>query len=416
MNRLRIARLLVPVLALFAVTGCFDRSDPTGPGVSANRIEIIEDEALLSARVIEYPELLLELDQTVLSSSMASDDIRMSALRSAANHISFKLVAEVAPPEIGGVVLEATHVTIRGPIALVSYGKIGSQSLGAIDLFLVSNPSNPRLIASARFKDTDILSIETDGSRIYAGEATADTSFASPATVELMRLSSNRMSVQTIRASVPGFVVNDLAFGNGRVYVTSASTGGITALDAGTLQQRAHDPFPDARAVGAHGNWVVAVQGSPGRLRVYSGNNLQFEREVAVGGLGIPGSKSEVEVADDHAFVALGDGGTAVVNVRTGVLVATLPRPTMQGVATRDAVTNALTISGRLLIQANGGSGVWVNLAESTNGVLGLTRVGRIRFAGPVSSNYVVAREQTLFVAAGRGGLKIVRFSDDGGN
>ncbi len=416
MHHKRVFHLCFPAIAAFLFGGCFDRSDPTGPAAAADRIELIEDELILAARVVEHAELELELDQSALSSSIASDDIRMSALRAAADPLSFKLVAEVAPPEIDGVTLEATHVALRGSVALVSYGKRGSRALGAVDLFLVSNPSNPRLIASARFKDSDIFAIETNGSSIYCGEATSDTSFAFPATIERMGLSSNRLSVQTIRASVPGFVVNDLAFGSGRVFATSGLSGGITALEASSLRQTAHDPFPDARAVGADGNWVVAVQGSPGRLRVYTGADLAFQRTIPVGGLGISGSKSEVEVVGDFAFVALGDGGTTVVNIRTGAQIASLPRPTLQGVGSSDAVTNAVTVSGRLLIQANGGAGVWVNLAENKNGSPVLTQVGQVQFPGPVSSNYVVARGQTLFVAAGRGGLKVVRFSDDGGS
>ncbi len=398
-------------VAVFAVSGCAEGSDPVAPQASG-RIEIIEDQAQLAERVVYHESLDLEVDASVVSSSVVGGS-GVNASVANANSFSLKLVAEVTPPNVGGIDLEATHVAIYQTRAYVSYGKIGTLARGAVDVFEISDPSRPRLIASVQFKDSDVFTIAADGSNLFCGEGTSDPTFANAAIVEHMKTAGG-LGSSSARRDVPGFVATGLAVGGGQLHVAAGDPGGLTTLDAGTLSRIAHDPFPDARAVARSGNWLVALQGRPGRLRVYDPATLAVQSTIALGGLGIGGSKASVDIDGDYAFVSLGDGGMAVVDLAAGQVVASLPRPTMQGVAPGVAVTNAVTVARRFVFLAQGGAGVWVAQSTHLIGQPTLTLVGRIAFPGPVSSNFVVARGSALFVAAGRGGLKIVQIVDDG--
>lgn len=410
MSKLKHTARVAPLALLAVVVACSDSEAPVAPDAEA-RLELIEDEAVLSQRVIDHDDLDLALDATVITSAIAGGT-GISASTAATQSVSLKLVAEVDPPTVGGVELEATHVAISGPFAFVSYAKIGSTARGAVDMFLVTNPARPRLITSLRLSDTDVFSVGTDGLGLYCGENTSDKSFAHAATVERVGIVGSRLRLGTARAAVPGFVTTGVASGGGRLHVAAGSPGGLTTLDSRTLAQVAHDPFDDARAVARSGPWLVAVQGSPGRLRIYDANTLNLRSSVSVGGLGIPGSKASVDIEGNFAFVSLGDGGMAVVDLVNEQVVASLPRPSLPGVAPADAVTNAVTFSGNLIFLAQGGAGVWAAGKADVGGQPTLAPLGRILFPGPVSSNYVAARGNTLFVAAGRGGLKIVRIAD----
>lgn len=391
-----------------SLAACSATGGPAAPGETApERLEIIEEEAALAHRVVPYDEIPLTLDASVTDSSGVSASIAPGD----EDRVRFKLVAEVEPPTIDGVRLEATHVTLSGSKAYVSYARVGSPAIGAVDVFSISNASKPRLIASARFRDADVFTLAASGSTLYFGEGTSDRSFPTPAVVERMALAGDRMSHSTARASVPSYAATGVAVSGGRVFVASGDRGGgLHALGRNTLELVWSDPFDDARAVDASNRWLVAVQGDPGVLRVYDPKSLELRSEIRVGGLEVAGAKATVQLEGHHAFVSLGRRGTAVVNLEREEVVARLPRPKMDGVPGANSVTNAVTAVGDIVLHANGGAGVWVSLSNHRGfSQPELRLLGRIEFGSGVSANYVAAKGRTLVVAGGRAGLKIVK-------
>ena len=395
-------------------TGCWDGTAPVGPAApeaaSEPRFELIEDEARLAARVTPRA-VELTIDAGVLQSGPA---VHAALAARAGNDDRFTLVAEVRPPAIDGDSLEATHVSMVGSRAYVSYGKAGSKNIGAIDVFDVSRPAEPVLKASARFSDADIFTLTAGGNALYCGENSSDPAFASSAVVERVRLDGGRLSQSTIRSSLTSYATTGVDVHGDRLFVTTGDDGGMSVLDERTLDVIASDPFTDARDVDRGGSWLVAVQGQPGRLRVYDSQTLNLVDVVDLGGLSIPESKATVLIDAGYAFVSLGDGGTGIVDLRTSsgagaTLVGTVPRPLLPGVVPEAAVTNAVTVLGNNLIHANGGAGVWVTDTKHLQQTPIFTPLGRIAFEDGVSANFVAAKGQMLFVAAGRGGLKIVR-------
>ncbi len=412
---LRFAGGLLMVSA--TTTGCWDGAAPVGPEVPAGngdpRFELVEDETALAARVATSAADL-PIDIGVLTPGPA---VYAAMAARAESGAKFTLVAEVRPPAIDGDSLEATRVSMAGSRAYVSYGKAGSKAIGAIDVFDVSNPAEPRLKASARFTDSDIFTLSADGSALYCGENSSDPSFASSAVIERVGLSGGRMSQSTTRSRLTSYATTGVDVHGNQLFVTTGDDGGISLLDRQTLDVIASDDFTDARDLDRAGNWLVAVQGQPGRLRIYDSQTLELLQVVDLGGLSIPESKASVLVDAGFAFVSLGDGGTAIVDLRAGggqrgegaALVATIPRASVPGVSPEASVTNAVTVLGNNLIHANGGAGVWVTATKHLQNTPSFTPLGRIAFEHGVSANFVAAKGQMLFVAAGRGGLKIVR-------
>ena len=388
-------------------SACWDGSAPTEPTRAVDpRFVLVEDEARLATRVTRHLDDLV-IDASVLGGGPDVEGAVVPAQTSA----SFTLVAEVDPPVVSGQSLEATHVSLTGNRAYVSYGKRGSAALGAIDVFDVSDPFNPVLKASARFDDTDIFTISAVGNALFCGETTTDPSFAASAVIERVDLAGGRMSQSTARSALTSFATTGVDVHGDRLFVTTGDGGGMSVLDARTLDVLETDDFADARDVQREGAWLAAVQGTPGRLRIYDSGTFGLTHVVDIGGLTIPESKAGVVIDHGYAFVAAGDGGTAVVDMRTATVVARVARPLVSGVPAEYTVTNAVTVVGNLLLHANGGAGVWVTETKHLQADPTVRPLGRMVFADGGSANFVAARGKMLFVAGGEGGLKIVRIS-----
>jgi hypothetical protein len=342
------------------------------------------------------------------------------------------LVAQVAPPELDGVRLQASHALIHGSRAYVTYNVQGPMRKGGVDVFDVDHPESVELVSSALFTDTDVSAADLHGSSdLYLVTATDDPGFATPAALEAVELDGGKLTSTSRRVGLPSYAGTGVRVQGGTVYVTSGTggdpVGGLSVFDRTSLELTAFDPFEDARAVDVHEGLVVALRGTPGELRLYDAGSASFERSIASGGANVPESKGTVTIAQSCVFYAAGDEGLRVVDIESGNTVLTLPVPDLDGVAPEDEVTNGASVSGDLVFIANGGAGLFVARAsrnlddDGGNGQgadrgaqcdacdVGLELLGRIHFPGDESANYVASRGNLLFVANGLGGLSIVR-------
>jgi hypothetical protein len=82
----------------------------------------------------------------------------------------FEKVAQVLPPTVGGFDLRATQVQVQGSKVYVSYTHEGSDFAGALDVFDVSDPVNPKLELRALLPDTKVnTAIPANGSIFLGG-------------------------------------------------------------------------------------------------------------------------------------------------------------------------------------------------------------------------------------------------------
>ena len=409
---------LITVLFSALLFSCKNTESPLEPPVDEpditnGRITVTNGTMALDARVQYFDDMTIPVDTTGLQKGQSQ--ARVAA-------ITLKLRAQVKPPVSGGTTLQATHVALDGNYAYVSYNVQGSTYLGGVDVFDVTDKKKPKLISQAIFKTTDVSALYYSSiagpDKLYLAEATSDTGFASPAVLEEITLSNHKLTLTSRRVAVPSYVATDVKVISGKVYVTSGSggvgTGGLSILSQTTLLPIVSaDPFLDARAVDIYGSSIVAMQGTPARLRKYSVATNAFQTSYTVGGATIAESKSTLTVLFDRALVAVGDGGMKVVNLQTGALTDSVARASVSGLTPDKTVTNAVSVNNKLVFLANGEAGVYViqsavDLETTPTGATNLTLQGKMQFGSAQSANFVASKNSLLFIATGLGGLKIV--------
>ena len=383
------------------------------------RIRVQNDEAVLRERVRVVAEPL-----TISPVAPAAASVMGAPASGADDSFSLALIAEVAPPELDGIRLQASHALIQGSRAYVTYNVQGPVRKGGVDVFDVSRPESVELVSSALFTDTDVSAADLQGAvDLYLATATDDPAFTTPAALEVVELRGGRLTNSSRRVGLPSYAGTGVRVQGSTVYVTSGTggdpVGGLSVFDRTTLELTAFDPFEDARAVDVKGGLVVAMRGTPGALRLYASSTGELLRSYASGGANIPESKGTVFIAKSCAFYAAGDAGLRVVDLETGNTVVTLPVPDVEGVALENEVTNGASMSGNLVFIANGGAGLFVARASTDldaegglgcgSGSFGLEVLGQVRFPGDESANYVASRGNLLVVAHGLGGLSILK-------
>jgi len=391
-----------------------------GPGDQSNgRISITNNAGVLASRVT-YLNDSIPIDNVGVGYPSAPVPFASASISrsSAASQGAFNLhlKAEVAPPSIGGQMLQATSVSIVGNLAVVSYNMVGNPYMGGVDVIDISNKNHPVLTSEALFQNTDVSAVTTSGINVYLAEATGDTGFASPAVAEVVTLVGNQLVLTgNTRTGLSSFAATSVAFGT-RVYATSGDAGSLFILNPATFAVTSSIPLADARWVAVGGGQVAVVQGMPGKLAVYNESNMSLVGSWPFKGADIAQSKSQAELVGGKAFIAAGDSGVQVLNPLTGAFLGQVPRPNPDslGLSPSVVVTNAVAIDQDLMFISNGEAGVYLAqgsqaFSTSGTGAQTITMQGKLRFGNLQSVNHVALQSGILIVAAGLGGLKIVQ-------
>jgi len=418
---MKATRLALPVVAALALlhVSC---SDSMGPPDQANgRISIINTPATLAGRVSYFNDSI-PLDTVGVGYSSApifgaAPAVHPGSRASAASY-QLKLRAEVAPPTVGGQVLQATSVAIVGNLAIVSYNMVGNPYLGAIDIIDITNQIHPVLMSHAAFTNTDISAVSAVGANVYVAEATGDTGFASPAVFEIMQLQGSSLVLAgNGRRALSSFVATSSAGSGTKAYATSGDAGGLFVINPTTLAVTDSIALHDARWVTVGGGKVVVVQGTPGKIAVYNESNMSPVGTWSFPGASIAQSKSQAVIVGGKAFIAAGDSGVQVLSASTGAIVGYVarPNPDSLGLSPSVVVTNAVAADEDLLFISNGEAGVYLAQgsqffsASSSETAQTITMRGRLRFSNLQSVNHVAYQGKYLIIAAGLGGVKIVQ-------
>jgi hypothetical protein len=391
-----------------------------GPPDQANdRISIVNNDASLASRVTYFDDTV-QVDSAGVGYPSAPAPISGMARSAAASQVVFnlKLKAEVAPPSIGGQVLQATSVAIVGNLAIVTYNMIGNPYLGGVDVIDITSKNHPVLTAEALFTNTDISAVSISGQNVYVAEATGDTGFVSPAVFEVMQLVGNNLVLTgNRRMGLSSFVGTSTAASATRAYATSGDNGALFVVNPTTFSLIDSIHLHDARWVALGGGKIVVAQGTPGQISVFNETTLAPLGTWSFTGAAIAQSKSTVEVVGGKAFIAAGTGGVQVLSTTSGTVLGSVPRPNPDslGLDSSVVVTNAASIDQDLLFISNGEAGVYLAQGSQVFSATGevaqtITMRGRLRFGSLQSVNHVASSAGVLIVAAGLGGLKIVQY------
>lgn len=390
-----------------------------------SKIVVENDEGKLAERVHVTNETVIIETNTANKSNFSKP-----GFAPVASDITLTLVAEVDPLSHEGTKLQATEIRIHGNKAYVSYNTSGEVFLGGVEVFDISNPDAPTLISSVVFTDTDVNGLAVKGSDLYLAAATSAVDYDSPAILRVVKLVDGKLSSETLSKNIPSFAATDVeVFGND-VYVTSgADSGYTTVLSQSDLSVKHSYAMEDARSIDSDSGDIAVIAGSNGvagvsaKLVTFDKITGEYLTSFDLVGANIKHSKSTIEVKKDKAILAMGNGGTQLVCLATGEVLKTIDLPVVEGLDASLTVANAATAYKRSVFMANGEAGVYVAVDDenidaktcdvgSTLSVIGKLQLDLTAEGATQSVNHIVYRNDMLFIAAGLGGLKVIKVDD----
>lgn len=327
----------------------------------------------------------------------------------------FILVADVNAPVIPGtnIKLSATSIQIIGNYGYVSWHlNEGPQDYaGLIEVYDVSNRTNPQIISAIWSTDIDFNHVYVDpngsaanrkfwvvGSRnIYSGNLN------SPALLAEFDLTNEIFTNETfVQTDLPSFSGNCVVEKNNDLLMVSGNTGGaLTRLNRTTEVLDTEITRDGLKYIDFDANKLILLQqGNPSsQLSVYGIPVSNFNsplRTIPVGPITPADGKNVAFLKDDHAYVATGTDGLKIFDV-----TSSSSTPVSVYNSSLPGLVNGVSTDNEYVYIANGESGLHI-LDKSD-----FSFVGNYSYTG--SANFTAADNDFIFVANGIGGIKIIR-------
>ena len=334
----------------------------------------------------------------------------------------FILIAEMSSPvRSNNRVLSATHVELLNNKAYVTYhfneqsnsGFSGADLYeGQIDVLDVSDPYNPVLLQSATTDQADFNTLALDLNE-NAGERKVwmgATDFKSGGAIFQLTLENGEIPSSAVLSKTktpPGKSVNSVVRSGDYLYATAGRTaGGVFGFNASSMALENKIEFTNAKYNAVSGTTagskhIVLKSGNNAELQIYevsAPHNLLLT--IPLGSIQPEDGKSVVWVKNNLAWVAMGYAGLKAFDINTGALVHTLSPSNMSP----ESVTNGVSVDDDYVYVANGSGGLY--LCTITPGQQELNVVGVYQYGA--SANYVMAKNNYIFIANGREGVKIL--------
>lgn len=388
---MRILRTSFALWAVICLLGCGKQIFEPG---ADSRMIVENDEAVLNTRLnFDDKELLLEPTE-------GEDGVRN---KSSSSQLKLKLRARLSPPEVDGMLLHASHVTVEGNRAYVSYSTINATYRGGAEIIDVSRINNPKVRSQVLFRDTDVAIAKRSGDKIYLGGATdyrQSSSFDSPAVMEIIGLKSSKFSRQNQRLNMPSNNANDIAIFDETIHVTVGSSNGrLCRFDIGNLRNFSEREVDGAKAVAYSDDYIIVMEGTGANLHLFDRQTGEFVKIINIGCDNYLEAKAEIQVVGNKVYASAWECGMKVVDIPSGSVVDDIP-------VAPGSQCNAVSVNGDYVYMANGTDGVQISRITEN----GFVNVGTAGFRG--STNFVLVRNNIMFVANGESGLLIIEIED----
>lgn len=383
---------LLSFLAISLFIACDNNDDNKNDNQSLNNITINSDQNSLSQRLDYTNSGVISVENSSVTGKSAESTIT-----------TFPLVqiAEVKPPvDANGRTLQASHVSVNGNYAYVSYITRGDVYSGAIDVIDVSDPYKPKLVTSALIPNTDITSITYANGNLIIGAAKdidKDPLLANnPAVVFNMPLSSGLLTDKVTTNYLESRVTTDVAANSSNYFAVTGDNGSLFKMSTSTKAITGKAVMADLRSIALTSDKVVTLSGSKG-VNIYNQSTLALQKSFTTS-TDISGAKRTMDIDGTKLLVSEGPNGLGVYDINSGSKLQTIGITA----AGEDNVTNAVSVNDGYAFLANGALGL--NVYQSGTQ---LSLLGSVGIAG--SSNYVKSSGNYIYVASGTGGLKIIK-------
>ena len=384
---------LFSFLAMSLFTFC-DNNDDTSNDNQAkeNNIEINSDVTSLNKR--------LDLTNSGVITITNASTSKLLKSTQATTDLPLVQIAEINPPtDSNGRTLQANHVAVNGNYAYVAYTMRGDVYSGAIDVIDVSDPYKPKLITSALIANTDITSLTySNGNLIIAGatDIDKDATLTNPSIVINMQLSSGLLTDKYTINNLEGKVTTDVAANSSSYFAVTGDAGNLYKISSSSKAIAGKAQLADLRSVAVSGDKIVTLSGTKG-VNIYNESSLALQKSFTTS-TDVSGAKRTMDFDGTKLLVSEGYNGLGVYDMNSGSKLQTIGL----AIAGEDNVTNAVSVNDGFAFVANGAAGLNVYQSGSQ-----LSLVGTVGITG--SSNYVKSSGNYIYVASGKGGLKIIK-------
>ena len=384
---------LFPFLAMSLFTFCDSNDDTTNDNqAKENNVEINNDVTSLNKRLDYTNSGVITITNVSTSKSLTSSQ--------SGTDLPLVQIAEVNPPtDNNGRTLQANHVAVNGNYAYVAYTMSGDVYSGAIDVIDVSDPYKPKLITSALIANTDITSLTySNGNLIIAGatDIDKDQTLTSPSIVINMQLSSGLLTDKYTIIKLEGKVTTDVTANSLSYFAVTGDAGSLYKINSSSKAISGKADLADLRTVAVSGDKIVTLSGTKG-VNIYNESTLALQKSFTTT-TDVSGAKRTMDFDGTKLLVSEGYNGLGVYDINSGSKLQTIGITT----AGEDNVTNAVSVNDGYAFVANGAAGLNVYKSGSQ-----LNLVGTLGITG--SSNYVKSSGDFIYVASGKGGLKIIK-------
>lgn len=385
---------LFSFIAMSLFTFCTSNDDSsTDNQAKDNTIEINNDITSLSKR-LDYT------NSGVLSITGSSSGKFAKSAESSTNSFPLVQIAEVNPPtDSNGKTLQANHVAVNGNYAYVAYTMSGEVYSGAIDVIDVTDPYKPKLITSALVANTDITSLTYSNGSLIIGAATdidKNPALINPSIVITMQLNSGMLTDKYTITNLEGKVTTDVVANSTSYFATTGDQGSLFKINSATKAISGKTTLEDLRSVTISGDKIVTLSGTKG-VNIYNESTLALQKSFTTS-TDVSGAKRTIDFDGSKLLVSEGYNGLGVYDINSGSKLQTIALET----AGEDNVTNAVSVNDGYAFVANGAAGLNVYKTGSQ-----LSLLGTVNIVG--SSNYVKSSGDFIYVASGKGGLKIIK-------
>ena len=312
----------------------------------------------------------------------------------------FSLLFELEAPELDGETLSATCVQSIGDKVLISYHLNGEKYGAAMDVLRLNGNERPELVQtlfapSYDFNEFKIDNVVTNGLRrmwVVGAKNTVDNA----AVLLEMQLKDGEIHDPQYRMlSLQGSSGNSVVKHGHNLLTISGSQGGLTQIDYRSFTLSAFSPISNAKYLSSlDDDLVCLIAGEDSAQLMYfaSGDYSEPCASKKITPISPYNGKLVVFLDEAKSYVSCATSGLKVYDSHSLTEVGEYS----QNVSS----TNGVSCDRNFVYLANGADGL--HILEKNR----LNKIGHYAFDG--SANYVSILGQYIFLADGRGGLKVV--------
>lgn len=239
--------LLSSSLTALMLAGCAPpkaETDPNDAGVEVASVS-------LAAPAMQITTQAASLSARLARSGAPVELVKGDGPAPAAAAIGLRRIAEIRPPKLKGVKLQATDVFLAGPLAYVSYCRVGEAYGGGVQILDISQPQ-PRLLAEMTQPGADFYALTVSGDRLFVTGSSDHPALSSTAMLESLRLEDQgrRFGAWQGMVNLPSIAGTGLAADQDYVYALSGDRdGGLSRIRQDSLEISGHLPLKQASRV-----------------------------------------------------------------------------------------------------------------------------------------------------------------------